>query len=118
MFPSHDRAGPNDNVGIVMGLSRTVGIDIDNKNGKNGIESFDKLCRKHNISKKELDTFSTFTPNEGFHHIYSVPNGHLYKSNQDKLGDGIDVIGDGYFLMAPDQEIKEKKVYKNGKWVT
>lgn len=105
---------PNSNVGISTRLSRIVVIDADNKKGKNGVEAFYELCKQHDITP---DTYTTQTPNDGLHFIYRNPNGHIYKSNQDKLGDGIDVIGDGGCLMAPDQEIDEKKIQrKDGSW--
>lgn len=90
---------PNYNIGLVTGIGLMV-IDVDVKNGKDGIASL----KQHG---KELPTTATVrTPTEGLHIYYHVED---KISNRVNLYDGIDIRGDGGYIVAPPSIIDGKQ---------
>jgi hypothetical protein len=87
---------PNANVAIATGAGLVV-IDIDTKNGKDGWGSLDALMRDHG----ELPgTRWAQTPSGGAH-LYFKVSGEV-RNSESKHGPGVDVRGDGgYVLAAP-----------------
>jgi putative DNA primase/helicase len=95
------REHPFANVGIATGAkSGIVVIDIDPKHGGN--ESFARLeCEIGAFPK----TLAVRTPSGGRHFYFKHPGGHV-KSTSGVLAPGIDVRGDGGFVVAPPSRIK------------
>jgi len=90
---------PNANIGVHMGKSGLLGVDLDTKRGTDGPANWDALnieCRTHMAS----------TANGGFH-LYLLVDGEYTKSAS-KVAPGIDIqCGDAY-LVAPPSRIGEK----------
>jgi hypothetical protein len=74
--------------------SGVVVLDIDEKNGKQGIRNLTNL---HGVPPCTL-TVSTMSG--GLHLFYDWP-GHEVKCNQDKIAKGVDVRGDGGYVIIP-----------------
>lgn len=90
---------PNYNIGLVTGNGLMV-IDVDVKNGKDGIASL----KQHG---KELPTTATVrTPTGGLHMYYHVED---KISNRVNLYEGIDIRGDGGYIVAPPSIIDGKQ---------
>lgn len=79
-----------------------VVIDIDNKNGHNGLKSIQEWERKHGYFP---ETWQAETPNGGIH-LYFKANGQ-YKSCADVL-DGVDIRAEGGLVIAPPTAINGK----------
>lgn len=86
---------PDANVGVVTGeISNLVVIDIDPKHG--GDESLERLQRRYG----ELPPTIEATTGGGGRHLYFAHPGVLVR-NRAGLAQGIDVRGDGGYVVAP-----------------
>jgi len=94
---------PDAGVGIVTGaISGLVVIDIDNRNGGD-------------VSGRELfgtapETVTVLTP--GGEHWWFQANGEAIRNSAGLLGDGIDVRGDGGYVLAPPSRHPSGAVYQ------
>lgn len=89
---------PTAGIGMVTGSSSGIWVlDIDIKNGKKGHESIVALQEE---CGQEFDTRSVKTPSNGVH-LYFKLNGTIIRNSVDVLGDGLDVRGDGGYVVAP-----------------
>lgn len=79
-----------------------VVIDIDNKNGHNGLKSIQEWERQHGYFP---ETWQVETPNGGIH-LYFKANGR-YKSRADVL-DGVDIRAEGGLVIAPPTALNGK----------
>jgi len=85
---------PNANIAIIFEGTGLCAIDIDRKEDVDGylwLEAFeDQLpsCPRQ------------ITPSGGMHLILKVPEGETVRNSQDKLARGVDVRGDGGYIMA------------------
>lgn len=90
----------------VLGLDCVI-IDIDMKNGKNGVSQFHKLIATNNIPKPIM---VTFTKSGGLHAYYRRPeklkNAHVKTLANVQINgvqfDGLDLRGNGGFVVGPD----------------
>ena len=90
---------PYANIGIVTGqVSGIVVVDIDPRHGGN--DSLDDLFVKHGAFS---DTAEVITGGGGRHFYFKHP-GVAVKNSVGKLGAGIDVRGDGGYVLAPPSE--------------
>lgn len=91
-------AHPGANVAVDCGKSGLIVLDIDAKNGVDGYASLDALHKQVDFS---TDTVSEKTPSGGLHMFYKM-NGTIIKNSAGKLGPGLDIRGDGgYIVCAP-----------------
>ncbi|MPY73110.1 MAG: AAA family ATPase [Alphaproteobacteria bacterium] len=97
---------PDANIGIATGGGIVV-IDLDEKNGKRGIEM---LCSRLGIERWELEseTFVVRTPSNGLHLYYLSPEPY---ANAVNLLNGVDVRSDGGLVIGPGSTI-DGKPYK------
>jgi hypothetical protein len=83
----------------LIGLPTGSGIividtDLDEESGKNG--EFEL------INMPDLPpTYMVRTPRGGFHRYYRTPDGMVLPNSSDKLAKGIDIRGDGGYVVAP-----------------
>jgi hypothetical protein len=93
---------PNANVAIATGaISGLVALDLDNdpEKGKNGADVLAKLVKKHGPLPK---TRSVRTPRGGLHYYFRHPGSSVrIPCSTDKLGKGLDVRGDGGYVLVP-----------------
>jgi len=87
------------NVGIVTGaLSGLVVVDIDPRHG--GDDTLDNLFVKHGSFGETVEAMT----GGGGRHFYFKHPGFELKNSVGKLGAGIDVRGDGGYVLAPPSE--------------
>jgi hypothetical protein len=99
MIRHYWRKWPDANIGIPTGeASRWLVIDIDPRHG--GDASLTALIEQH--GDEWLQTMQARTGGGGHHLIFSFPQGSNIRNSAGKLGVGIDVRGEGgYIVVAP-----------------
>jgi Bifunctional DNA primase/polymerase, N-terminal len=91
------KENPDYNVGIhTKGLAV---VDVDPKN--HGNKTFEALAKEHNFPP----TLISKTRSDGFHWIYRLPPGGSVAGGAHKLGDGVDILSDGRYIVAPGSSI-------------
>jgi len=87
------------------GCSGVVAIDVDVKDGKNGLQSLDDLIRRLGLSFDDFAlTPHAITGSGGYHFLFQTPQdgGEAIANSQSALAEHIDVRGEnGYILVAP-----------------
>lgn len=88
---------PEANIGIPTGeRSGILALDVDPDNGGN--ESLDDLLSEHG----ELpETTTTRTGRGGMHYLFTYPAGSEIRNSAGALGAGLDVRGEGGYIVAP-----------------
>jgi putative DNA primase/helicase len=81
-------------------------VDLDVKNGMNGIDEFDALAMAQKI---DVNTVQAWTPSGGLHLYFS--GGAGLHNTAGKLGPGIDTRSNGGYVVAPPSVI-DGKAYK------
>jgi putative DNA primase/helicase len=88
---------PESNIGIATGDRAGIFVvDIDPRNG--GFETLAALEQKHG---QFPDTLTAKTGGGGLHYYYRIPRGTKISSDANVLGPGVDIKGDGGFVVAP-----------------
>jgi len=96
----------SDGIAITTGsASGLVVVDLDEKNGKHGIQEFKKLCDGH----PDIVTRTVRTPTGG-KHLYFKHSGNL-KTRIDQPAPGIDFKADGGYVVAPPSVVKSGGFY-------
>ena len=89
---------PDANIAIVTGAeSGLFALDVDPRNG--GHEDFDHLNNELGTNLQLLDTPQSLTGSGGFHLFFQYPTTQVIRSG--KLSAGIDIKGDGGYVVAP-----------------
>lgn len=97
---------PNANVGIRTGPpSGVLVVDMDPKNG--GIDSFDRLSAAIGGFPP---TYRVHTGGDGMHLYFRYPSFEV-RNSESKIAPGIDVRGDGGYVVAPPSNHKSGNVY-------
>jgi Bifunctional DNA primase/polymerase, N-terminal len=90
-------SSPQANVGIATGKKSGIFVlDVDDKNANSGSLSLRRLEDEH----QPLPATLTATTGNGRHHYFKYP-GLPIKCSTGKLGDGLDIRGDGGYVVAP-----------------
>lgn len=98
---------PKANIGIATGqLSNLFVLDVDKRPNKDGMIAFEKMQKLLG----DFDTYMTATPSGGLHCYFKYPDGGIRCS----IGvfEGVDVRGDGGYVLARGSEIG-KKLYRS-----
>lgn len=99
------RRFPDANIGIRTGAeSRLVVLDVD---VPEGLASLRELEGRHG----KLDTATVLTGSGGWHHYFRHP-GREVRNSAGKLGPGLDVRGDGGYVVAPPSVHESGNQYK------
>ncbi|MFF2187275.1 bifunctional DNA primase/polymerase [Streptomyces sp. NPDC058155] len=87
--------------GIACGRGETplLGVDLDRKNGVDGVASLRALGDEHGFTVPE--TVVIATPSGGLHLWLTGPAAAVVQNSAGKLGPGIDVRGYGGYLVGP-----------------
>ncbi len=91
-------AWPDANIGIACGASGLVVVDVDAKNGAPGLDTWQGLLPQIG---GQIDTPTVQTPTGGLHFYYAAPPGVDLSQGNGKLGPGVDVKGNGGYVVAP-----------------
>ena len=108
----------NLNTGVAMPTGEISGfwvLDIDIKNGKDGLKEIQKIIPNFNIST--VDTLVAKSPTGGYHLYYKIPEGMVIK-NDTNLLTNVDVRSNGgCIVVAPSKRIIDG-VEKHYEWLT
>jgi len=90
------------NGGLIMALTGrdVVCLDLDRKNGVDGVAAFDKLVQTHGPLPI---TYTARTPSGGIHYYFN-PGDRRIRRSVGKIGPGIDVLGIGGVIVLPGSE--------------
>lgn len=98
------RQWPSANLAVATGAtSKIVALDIDAKNGKRGFDSLAELETEHGALPV---TLTSRTPSGGEHLLFEHPGGEI--PNRAGIRDGLDVRGDGGYIVAPPSTVNGK----------
>ena len=75
-----------------------VAIDSDRHGATDGVAAWDLLVEANGLLPEHP---VTQTPNNGEHHFFRMPDGERLGNGRGTLPDGIDVRGDGGYVVAP-----------------
>lgn len=93
---------PNANIGLVTGkINGIIVIDVDVKNGAQGLASADTLQEWFGV----FDTLTIDTPSGGVHYYFRYPEHVKQIKNRVNIMPGIDIRGDGGYIIAPGSKI-------------
>jgi putative DNA primase/helicase len=92
---------PNAHIGLPTGaISGLVVLDVDNKNGVSGSESLEEL---EELYGELPTTVCVRTRTGGYHYYFQHPDIEI-KNSASKLGAGLDIRGDGGYVISPPSE--------------
>lgn len=81
------------------GYEPLLGVDLDRKNGVDGVASLLALAEQHGFTVPETAVIAT--PSGGEHRWFIGPAGAPVRNSASKLGPGVDVRGYGGYLVGP-----------------
>lgn len=88
---------PDAMIGMKTGTaSGLVVLDVDVKNGCNGFETM-----RANGWQLPADAIEVKTPSGGSHFYFRNPNGQTIRNSAGKIGPGLDIRGEGGFIVLP-----------------
>lgn len=98
------------NVAVATGPKSGIWVlDIDTRIEKQGEDSLETLTRKHGPLP---DTAEAITGGGGRHLVFAWPEGHMIGNATNRLGPGLDVRGDGgYIVVEPSMHISGHPYY-------
>ncbi len=85
------------NIGIAMGPSRLIVLDVDVSETKDGRITLARLEREYHALPK---TYTVRTGSGGLHYYFAA-NGTVVKNSVGGLGEGLDIKSDGGYVIAP-----------------
>ncbi|WP_328762570.1 bifunctional DNA primase/polymerase [Streptomyces sp. NBC_00272] len=87
--------------GIACGVPQrwVVGVDLDRKNGVDGVAALNALTVRHSFTL--TPTITVLTPSGGLHMYYATPAGTLVPNSASRVAPGIDIRGAGGYLVGP-----------------
>jgi hypothetical protein len=89
---------PNALIGMPTGeRSGTVVLDLDVKNGRDGIAAFERLCGEQELPPHPV----VRTRSGGEYHYFGVVPGRPVRNSAGRLGDRFDVRGEGGYVIVP-----------------
>jgi P4 family phage/plasmid primase-like protien len=91
---------PNALIGLYCKGSGILAIDIDNKHGKHGTQSWGELVKSYGNGGGVIVGPMQSTQNGGVHLLFRHPDFDV-TSKTDALGDGIDLRSQAYVIVAP-----------------
>jgi len=97
---------PSANIGIACGASGLTVVDLDVKNGVDGIGEFENIAF---AEKMNVETVQAMTPSGGRHLYYWTPPGVDLHNTAGTLGPGIDTRSNGGYVVAPPSVIDGKR---------
>lgn len=100
----------NHNIGIITGaISKVFVVDVDIGEGKAGAESLHAL----QMANEDLpSTMTTKTGSGGQHYFYRMPDDATIVTDSNVLGQGIDIRGEGGFVVAGGSVHRNGELYQ------
>lgn len=104
------------NIGVATGPESFFVVDIDVKNGKDGLNA---LYNEFGESGVEIDTdrdLLAITASGGMHLLYKYPTG-MTVHNAVNVLDGVDIRGDGGYIVVAPSSVKIGDEYVGYRWI-
>lgn len=86
-------------VGYGIACENMIGVDLDRKNGVDGVATLNRLATEHGFTVPRTTTVCT--PSGGFHLWLTVPEGATVPNSVGRLGPGIDVRSSRGYVVGP-----------------
>ncbi len=100
--------GPSGGYGIQTGAFNGIFVvDLDRKNDKDGIAALLELAAGRPIP----DTLGVHTPSGGVHLYFRLPGGASIPTSHSVLAPGVDIQGEGSFVVGPGSPHKSGGIY-------
>lgn len=106
--------GEDYNIGVATGQGIVV-IDVDMKNGVDGEANWKWFCEKMNIPESPVQV-ATASPVPGRHIKYTVPLDAKIPNSVGKIAAGVDVRGEGGYVVGVGSVIDGREYTKIGTW--
>lgn len=90
---------PTASIGVACGASGLLVLDVDAD--KDGLDTFADLCHSLPLTLTDRHTLTTLTGGGGMHIIWIAPQGVTIRNSAGKLGRGLDIRGDGGYIIVP-----------------
>lgn len=105
----HWQIDPSRLVALACGANRLLVIDCDRKNGIDGIAAFRDTCAVLGVSLIGVPCVAT--PSGGQHFYFAMPSGQRMTNRTGCLPSGIDVRGDGGFVVTAGSHQPDRRCY-------
>ena len=92
---------PEANIGLDCGRSGLVVVDLDQHGDKDGLAEWADLTQRAQITDTACHTYTSLTGGGGRHLVYRAPEGVSIKNSTGKLAPGVDVRGEGGYIVLP-----------------
>ena len=89
---------PSANIAMACGASGQVVVDVDERNGRPGLDTWFELRQKLGV---ELEQTALVETPSGGQHAHYLTDGQNIGCGNDRLGIGIDVKGEGGYVLLP-----------------
>ncbi|MDW8807746.1 bifunctional DNA primase/polymerase [Streptomyces scabiei] len=86
-------------VGYGIACNNMIGLDLDRKNGVDGVATLNRLAAEHGFEVPRTTTVCT--PSGGFHLWLAIPEGVTVPNSVGRLGPGIDVRSSRGYVVGP-----------------
>lgn len=93
---------PTANIGVLTGGGLLV-VDLDMKNGRQGLQSINDLQHERGALPK---TLTARTPTGGVHLYFRYDAAHHNVGNRANIADGVDIRGAGGYVLAPGSSLE------------
>ena len=93
---------PSANIAMACGASGQVVVDVDERNGRPGLDTWFELRQKLGV---ELEQTALVETPSGGQHAHYLTDGQNIGCGNDRLGIGIDVKGEGGYVLLPPSAI-------------
>jgi hypothetical protein len=100
---------PGAAIGVDCGRSGLVAIDLDHKNGRDGITEW------KNLHIETMGALISLTPSGGKHLIFGESRAQI-KCSTGKLASGIDIKGSGGYIILPPSKVESGEYSTEGDW--
>lgn len=101
---------PAASIGVACGASGLLVLDIDAD--KDGLDTFADLCHSLPLPIEDRHTLTTLTGGGGMHVIWKAPEGVTIRNSAGKLGKGLDIRGDGGYIIVPPSPHPSGNLYR------
>lgn len=101
---------PDAAVGLDLGKSGLLVIDADRHGEDDGVEAFGALMAENGFDPDSAPLVAT--PNQGNHHFFRQPPGRTFGNGRGMLPAGVDVRGDGGYVIAPGTVMADGRFYE------
>ncbi|MFM9790147.1 bifunctional DNA primase/polymerase [Streptomyces turgidiscabies] len=86
-------------VGYGIACDNMIGLDLDRKNGVDGVATLNRLAGEHGFEVPRTTTVCT--PSGGFHLWLAIPEGVAVPNSVGRIGPGIDVRSSRGYVVGP-----------------